>query len=265
MTAHTEKVVVLGGTGVAGRAIVEALTGAGYDVVSASRASGVDLVSGQDLGPTFEGASAVVDASNATNGRKARDLLTRGTSHAVEAAAAAGVPHYVLLGIIGSDAVPLPYYELKIGQEQIVRAAPLPTTVLRATQFHPLVGAVLDATGRLRVLPARRAPLQPIDPRDVGAAVAELIASGPTGDARIAGPEILTLAELAEQYGAGRRVPLWIPGAAARALSRGALTDPTTPRGRITFREWVGAAEGRPTPSHGAPAARAVRPSAPRR
>lgn len=239
MTTNSEKVVVLGGTGVAGRAIVDTLTGAGYDVVSASRASGVDLVGGQDLEPTFAGASAVVDASNATNGKQARDLLTRGTIHAVEAAAAAGVAHYVLLGIIGSDEVPLPYYKLKIGQEQIVRAAALPTTILRATQFHQLVGAVLDATGKLRVLPARKAPLQPIDPRDVGAAVAELIAAGPTGDAKIAGPEILTLAELAEQYGAGRRLPLWIPGATVRAVSRGSLTDPTAPRGRITFREWV--------------------------
>lgn len=241
MTTSSEKVVVLGGTGVAGRAIVEALTGAGYDAVSASRASGVDLVSGRGLAQAFDGASAVVDASNATGGRKARELLTRGTSHAVEAAAAARVAHYVLLGIIGSDEVQMPYYKLKIGQERIVRAAALPTTILRATQFHPLIGALLDATGRLRVLPARRAPLQPIDPRDVGTAVAELVGSGPDGDARIAGPEILTLAELAEQYGAGRRLPLWIPGAAVRAVSRGALTDPTAPRGRITFREWAAA------------------------
>lgn len=158
MMTNSEKVVVLGGPGVAGRATVEALTGAGYDVVSASRASGVDLLSGQDLTQAFEGASAVVDASNATNGKIARDLLTRGTSHAVEASSHVGVPHYVLLGIVGSDEVPLPYYRLKILQEQIVRAAPLPTTVLRATQFH---------------------------------------------------------------------------------LSRGSLTDPTAPRGRITFREWV--------------------------
>lgn len=241
MTTSTEKVVVLGGTGVGGRAIVEALTAAGYDAISASRSSGVDLVSGQDLTRTFAGASAVVDASNATNGKRARELLTRGTSHAVEAAADAGVGHYVLLGIVGSDEVPLPYYKLKIGQERIVRAAPLPTTILRATQFHPLVGTLLDATGRLRVLPARKALLQPIDPRDMAAAVAELVASGPAGDARIAGPEILTLAELAEQYGAGRRLPLWIPGAAARAVARGALTDPTAPRGRITFREWAAA------------------------
>ncbi len=143
------------------------------------------------------------------------------------------------LGIVGSDEVPLPYYKLKIGQERIVRAAALPTTILRATQFHTLVGTLLDVTGRLRVLPARKALLQPIDPRDMAAAVAELVASGPAGDARIAGPEILTLAELAEQYGAGRRLPLWIPGAAVRAVTRGALTDPTAPRGRITFGEWV--------------------------
>lgn len=236
---HSEKVVVLGGTGVAGRAIVEALTDAGYDAVPASRSSGVDLVSGDGLADAFAGASAVVDASNATTGKRSRDLLACGTSNAVEAATAAGVAHYVLLGIIGSDTVPMPYYELKMRQERIVREAALPTTVLRATQFHQFVADILDATGKLRVLPARKAPLQPIDPRDVGAAVAELIASGPSGDARIAGPEILTLGELAEQYGAGRRLPLWLPGGTVRAVKRGDLTDPTAPRGRITFREWV--------------------------
>ncbi len=234
-----QKVVVLGGTGVAGREIVKALDAAGYEAVSASRASGVDIAAGTGLDEAFAGAHAVVDAANSMKG--AKDVLVTGTANAVDAAARAGVAHYVMLGIVGSDRVPMPYYKLKMAQEAVVREGTVPFTVLRATQFHQLVSDVIAGTGKLKVLPARKALIQPVDPRDVAQATVAVIAEGPSGDRAIAGPEVHTLKELARMAGAGRRLPVWIPGRAVRSINGGGLTDRTAPRGAITFRDWVAA------------------------
>jgi uncharacterized protein YbjT (DUF2867 family) len=232
-----QRVVVLGGTGVAGRAIVEALRDAGHDAVAASRSSGVDVVTGKGLADALRGADAVVDAANATKGAEA--VLATGTGNAVAASRAAGVRHYVVIGIVGSDRVPLAYYRLKLRQEAVVRESGVPHTVLRATQFHQFVQDVLTSTGRLRVLPAPRARLQPLDPRDLGRAVLATLADGPGPDRAIAGPEVLTLRELAEQAGTARRLRLPVPGRTVRAVVAGGLTDETAPRGSVTFREWL--------------------------
>jgi uncharacterized protein YbjT (DUF2867 family) len=235
MTKH--RVVVLGGTGVAGRAIVEALSDAGHDVVSASRSGGVDVATGVGLADAFAGATTVVDAANAA--KDAEAVLVTGTGNAVLAARAAGVAHYVVIGIVGADRVPLGYYRLKLRQEAIVRDGGVPHTVLRATQFHPFVRDLVRSTGRLGVLPAPRARFQPLDPRDLARAVAGAVADGPGPDRAIAGPEVLTLREIAEQTGAGRRLRIPVPGRLARAVVAGGLTDEAAPRGRVTFAEWL--------------------------
>ncbi len=235
MTKHW--VVVLGGTGVAGRAIVEALAHAGHDVVSASRSSGVDVATGAGLPAALAGATVVVDAANATKGAEA--VLVTGTGNAVAASRTAGIGHYVLIGIVGADRVPLGYYRLKLRQEAVVRAGGVPHTVLRATQFHPFVQDLVTRTGRLGVLPAPRARFQPLDPRDLGRAVVAAVAEGPGPDRAIAGPEVLTLREIAEQAGARRRLPIPVPGRTARAVVAGGLTDEGAPRGTLTFREWL--------------------------
>mgnify|MGYP001600721005 CR=1 FL=1 len=59
------KVVVAGGTGVVGSRLVDVLRRRNHDVRIASRASGVDVVTGQGLDEIMVGADVVVDVLNA--------------------------------------------------------------------------------------------------------------------------------------------------------------------------------------------------------
>src|SRR5690606_11205592 len=59
------KIAVLGATGTAGSRVVRRLKDENVDVVAVSRASGVDLVTGDGLVDALAGVDAVVDASNA--------------------------------------------------------------------------------------------------------------------------------------------------------------------------------------------------------
>jgi uncharacterized protein YbjT (DUF2867 family) len=59
------KIVVVGGSGLIGSKVVAMLRHDGHDVLAASRRSGVDVVSGEGLTDAVQGASVVVDVTNA--------------------------------------------------------------------------------------------------------------------------------------------------------------------------------------------------------
>ncbi|EED6098067.1 NAD(P)H-binding protein, partial [Salmonella enterica subsp. enterica serovar Typhimurium] len=92
------------------------------------------------------------------------------------AAADAGVPHVVLLSIVGVDRIPYDYYAGKVAQEKVVQASAVPWTILRATQFHEFAAQMFDRArlGPLHLAP--RARTQPIAAQEVGARLAQLAA-----------------------------------------------------------------------------------------
>ncbi|CAN5627864.1 NAD(P)H-binding protein [soil metagenome] len=242
------KVGVLGATGTAGRPVVAELTARGHEVVSLGRRPAraaehrqADVVSGAGLDTAFEGLDAVAECLNANStGKKARAVLVDGVARALAAAGEAGVGHAVSLSIVGCDRLPMAYYAVKTEQEATVRAAPLETSILRATQFHDLIDAAGTATKRTGVLPCPRGSLQPIDPKDMAKALADQIERGPGGDCSVGGPEIVEIRELARiwrEARGSRRPPVSIPsiGGALKALAGGVLTDSSAPRGEITW------------------------------
>src|SRR5690606_14289249 len=82
------KIAVLGATGTAGSRGVRRLKDENVDVVAVSRASGVDLVTGDGLVDALAGVDAVVDASNALppNGSMEwGEALTTATRNVVDA------------------------------------------------------------------------------------------------------------------------------------------------------------------------------------
>jgi uncharacterized protein YbjT (DUF2867 family) len=233
---------VLGATGTAGSATMSELRARGHDVAGLRRPD-VDVVTGQGLDTAFAGLDAVVDCLNAPP-KGARAVLVDGVRRALAAAADAGVAHAVSLSIVGCDRVPLGYYRVKVEQEAAVRAAPLATSVVRATQFHGLVDYTFRATRRAGVLPAPRGVLQPVDIRDVAAAVADTVERGPGANVTLAGPEILDIRELARSWRAARGsrrpvLPLPAAGAVLRAIAAGGLTDPGAPRGTRTWADYL--------------------------
>jgi uncharacterized protein YbjT (DUF2867 family) len=246
------QIAVTGGTGTLGREVVAELAGRGHSVRVLSRSAPqhrVDLSTGEGLAAALDGVDAVVDAANGKPGRDARAVLVDGTRRLLEAGAAAGVGHHVGVSVVGAERVPWGYYKVKVAQEGVVRAGAMPWSIVRATQFHPLLAGVFARAARARLLPGPTFPLQPVDPREVAAAIADAVEAGPSqGTSDFAGPERRTVRELARTWReqTGRQavlVPLALPGAAGRALRAGGLTDPDASIGRTTFAQWL--TEGR--------------------
>ena len=240
-------VLVTGGTGRLGRAVVDRLQLAGEDVWILSRRphSGAgwlvgDLRSGTGVADAVAGAEVIVHCAT-TNGRG--DIEA---AHSIVEAAGAATPHLVFISIVGIDRIPLPYYRAKLAAERIIESSGLTYTILRATQFHQLIGWLFHLQRRLPVLmlPAGFR-MQPIDAGEVADRLVELArepAAGRVPD--IAGPQVLELAELARSWLAatGRRRPLVqipLPGKTAAAYREGANLAPDLAAGTVTFDQFL--------------------------
>jgi uncharacterized protein YbjT (DUF2867 family) len=244
------QLAVVGGTGVVGRHVVDAATRSGHDVVVLARSRGIDAVTGAGLDEALRGVDALIDVSNVgtASRRKAEAFFGAATQHLVEAAARAGVGHYVALSIIGIDRVDLGYYAGKRRQEQLLAAGQVPWTVLRCAQFHEFVDQSLARSpGPVAVLPRMRT--QPVAAAEVGASLVALAAGPARGQApELAGPEAQELGDLARQLlrarGSRRKVLTFrLPGQAGKAMAGGGLL-PTAEgvRGTTTFAQWLDAA-----------------------
>jgi uncharacterized protein YbjT (DUF2867 family) len=232
------RVAVAGGTGVAGRRTVEALSRAGHDPVVVTRSAGVDLTTGMGLDAALDGVEAVVDASNVVtlDRRRSSHFFSTVTRRLLEAGKRASVRHHVVLSIVGIDRVDFGYYEGKRRQEQLVRDGEVPFTILRATQFHEFADQLLERSrGPVALLPRMR--VQPVAAADVGNRLAELAVGEPLGDApELAGPEVHAVVEMARQVASRRGRPrrvlgVPVPGGAGRAMASGALL----PQGEATL------------------------------
>jgi uncharacterized protein YbjT (DUF2867 family) len=114
------------------------------------------------------------------------------------AAKAADVGHAVILSIVGADRVPdLAYYRAKVLQEDILKAGPVPYSIVRATQFFEFMPSVLSMTSDGNTVRLPETLVQPIASADIAQAVADVSAGRPlTGTRNVAGPEVFPLDEL---------------------------------------------------------------------
>ena len=232
-------IAIVGATGTVGAEAARVLRERGHLVRVLARHAPeyrVDLATGAGLAPALRGAEVVIDASQ--GGRR---VLVEGTARLLRAERDAGVRHHVGVSIVGIDRVGGPYYKLKLAQEAAIREGAVPWSIVRATQFHTLVAQAFAKTARLGVLPAFGAPLQPVDPAEVGRALADTAESEPSfAITQFAGPEVVDARELARRWRAAtgsHAVPVRLP--APRSLREGGLTNPGAWRGTNTFEEWL--------------------------
>jgi uncharacterized protein YbjT (DUF2867 family) len=249
------KIAIVGGTGDLGSRLVAELAARRHEVRALSRSQGpeipagsshrrVDLTTGDGLAEAIEGMDVVIDASNSR--REAQAVLVEGTRRLLDAEAEAGVGHHVGVSIVGCDRVPMAYYKAKVAQERAIAAGPVPWSLLRATQFHSLLDRAFSGAARLRVLPTGSAPLQPVDAGIVARRLADVAQESPAGRLPdIAGPEVLTLTELARIWrGArGRRLlalPIPMVGKIGHAMRDGGLCEPDAAAAESrTFERWL--------------------------
>src|SRR5215472_7538139 len=99
------RIVVLGGSGLIGSKLVTLLRQEDQDVVSASHASGLNIVTGEGLDAALVGARVVVDVTNSPSfeDKAVLEFFETAGRHIVAAEGKAGVIHHVALSVVGTD------------------------------------------------------------------------------------------------------------------------------------------------------------------
>lgn len=250
------RIVVTGGTGMLGSALIAPLTEAGYAVRVMSRHgpkatlppqvewAQADLATGSGVSAAVAGAQIILHAATLPAPGGAVDVA--GTQRLLEAARAADVAHCFYISIVGIERNPFFYYRNKLKAEELVRQSGVPWTILRATQFHPFIDRILRGAihGPVSLLPTDF-QFQPIDLREVVGRIVTSLPAGPAGRLEdIGGPEVLTLGHMARVWLKARGLhslvlPLPAPGKAASAFRRGLVTCPDHAYGAITWQAWA--------------------------
>src|SRR4029077_1793313 len=97
------KIVVIGGSGLIGKKLVNNLRQHGQEVVAASPSSGVNTITGEGLAKALTGAQVVVDVANAPSWKDTAvlDFFETSGRNLLAAEGAAGVGHHVALSVVG--------------------------------------------------------------------------------------------------------------------------------------------------------------------
>jgi uncharacterized protein YbjT (DUF2867 family) len=241
------KIAVIGGTGLIGSQVVKILNASGHEAVPHSPSTGLDLLSGAGLDEALRGADVVVNLTNSPTFDDASPAFFRTTmDNLLAAAQRQNVGHAVILSIVGADQVPdLAYYRAKVLQEDILKAGPVPYSIVRATQFFEFIDAVLSWTADENTVRLPATPVQPMAAADVAQAVADVVVGAPLqGTRNVAGPEVFTLDELGRITLAAhgdRRTVITDAGAGMFAAAPGnaLIAKDDAVIAKTSYREWL--------------------------
>ncbi len=198
------KIVVIGGSGLIGKNVVNHLLKEGHEVIAASPSTGVNAVTGEGLAGALKGAHVVVDVANSPSwdDKAVLEFFESSSRNLVAAEKAAGVGHHVALSVVGTERLLASgYFRAKMAQENLIKASGVPYTIVRATQFFEFVGGIaqISTQGTTVRLPATL--FQPMAAKDVATFVAEAAVAEPVnGMFEIAGPEPMGLDEAARRF-----------------------------------------------------------------
>ncbi|HEY8289570.1 MAG TPA: SDR family oxidoreductase [Acetobacteraceae bacterium] len=200
------KIVVIGGTGLIGNKVVDRLRKHGHEVLAAAPSTGVNALTGQGLDKAMAGADAVIDLANSPSfeDQAVLDFFETSARHLLAAEKKAGVKHHLALSVVGTGRPALAtsgYIRAKLAQEELIRAAGIPYTIVHSTQFFEFLGGIAGAGGEGQEIHLSAGLMQPIASDDVADAMADYALGAPVnGTVEIAGPEKAPLAELVQRY-----------------------------------------------------------------
>ena len=154
------KIVVIGGSGLIGKKLVNRLRQQNHEVVAASPSSGVNTITGEGLAEALAGAEVVVDVANSPSfeDKAVLEFFETSGRNLLAAEAAAGVKHHVALSVVGTERLlDSGYFRGKMAQEKLIKAGSIPYTIVRATQFFEFMGGIAQSGSRS----ARRSACRP--------------------------------------------------------------------------------------------------------
>jgi uncharacterized protein YbjT (DUF2867 family) len=215
-------ILVAGGSGVLGGAVVQLLTARGMPVRVLTRQAGwspsgldngIEVVVGDvrdaaTLDRAVAGATVVVSCIQGFAGRDASGpdaIDRRGNELLVQAARKHGARRFVLVSVTGAAAdSQVPLFRAKYEAEQALRASDLSWTIVRSSAFMEtwlaLIGDPLVEKGSTKIFGSGRNPINFVAVQDVAAAVASaaLDETPPDQLVTVTGPENLTFDQFAE-------------------------------------------------------------------
>jgi uncharacterized protein YbjT (DUF2867 family) len=205
------KIVVIGGSGLIGSRLVSKLREQGHEAVAASPKSGVDTITCEGLSEALKGASVVVDVTNSPSWEDAAVMkfFETSTRNQLSYEAVAGVKHHVALSVVGTERMLASgFFRAKMAQENLIKASPIPYTIIRATQFFEFVKGIADFSTEGNKVRLPSALIQPMAADDVASAVGRVATGAPVnGMVEVGGPEKFRLDELARKYLAATKDP----------------------------------------------------------
>lgn len=245
------KIAVAGATGRVGRHIVDVLVERGHDVVPMSRATGVDIITGEGLDAALAGVEVIVDAATGPSPEEeaATQFFVTAARNLQDAGLRAGARRAVVVSIIATDRFTGGYGAAKSAQEKAWTSGPIPARIVRAAQFHEFVEQLLawGTQGDVAWVPEMRTQIV------AARTVAEVVADAATAAAEtsaepidIAGPREESLVALARLFASRRGLALKIeavrdtadPDAEMQATG-GLLPGPSAKLAGPTFEEWL--------------------------
>lgn len=255
------KIVVIGGSGLIGSKLVQRLARSGHEVLAASPNSGVNTLTGVGLPAALAGAKVVVDVSNSPSfaDDAVMSFFQTSTRNLLAAAAAADVGHLVALSVVGTERLQASgYFRAKLVQEALIKASPLPYTLVHSTQFFEFLGGIAQSGTEADGQTVRLSPacVQPISSDDVADAMHDVALGKPLRTTiEIAGPERIGLAEMVRRYLAAKGDPRRVvddPHAryfGAQIDDRTLVAGDDARLGTVPFAQWFAAQASTPTPT----------------
>ena len=242
------KILVIGGSGLIGTKTVNNLRQLGHDVISASPQTGINTITGEGLAEAVNGSDVVIDLANSPSFADAdvMEFFETSGKNLLAAEINAGIKHHIALSVVGTNRLQQSgYFRAKQVQEDLIKNAGIPYTIIHSTQFMEFLGGIVasaHAAGSVTLSPAK---IQPIAAEDVAAIVTEIALASPINKiVEIGGPERFSLSGLVENYLAKTNDPLTVVED-EKALYFGAPLEDLTlvpnegaKLGSLTFDEW---------------------------
>jgi len=106
------------------------------------------------------------------------------------------------LSVVGTDRLLASgYFRAKMAQEKLIKASPIPYTIVRATQFFEFVDGIAKSATEGQTVRLPPVLMQPIAADDVAAAVADVALTEPlNGTFELSGPERIRQDDFVRQF-----------------------------------------------------------------